>query len=449
MRRITAAFWGLPVLMLALWVLADPAALAVTDLFPLRARMVQLTGVLAMACFSAAMLLALRPAWAEAPLGGLDKTYRLHRWFGIAGLALAVLHWLWVEAPKWAVGLGWLERPHRGPRGTADGPLERILGDLRGPAEALGEWAFYASVVLIVVALVRWFPYRFFRRTHRLLAAAYLALVFHTLVLTRLDYWVSPLGPVQGLLLLAGAWAGAVALLGRVGIRRRVAGRIVDLRYYPELRVLEGRVAVSDAWPGHRSGQFAFVTSEPAEGAHPYTIASAWNPADPCLTFIAKELGDHTAHLRERLARGQPVTVEGPYGGFTFDDARPRQIWVGAGIGITPFIARMKQRAATAPDDPERRQPVDLFHPTTDHSPEAIARLTADAAASDVRLHVLVDARDGRLNGERIRAAVPEWREAGIWFCGPAGFGRALRADFALHGMPVASRFHQELFDLR
>jgi predicted ferric reductase len=54
-------------------------------------------------------------------------------------------------------------------------------------------------------------------------------------------------------------------------------------------------------------------------------------------------------------------------------------------------------------------------------------------------LHVLVDARDGRLNGDRIRAAVPDWASASLWFCSPPAFGRALRAD----------RFHQELFEMR
>ncbi|WP_247882396.1 hypothetical protein [Azospirillum sp. TSA2s] len=78
-----------------------------------------------------------------------------------------------------------------------------------------------------------------------------------------------------------------------------------------------------------------------------------------------------------------------------------------------------------------------------------IAKLTADAAAAGVRLHVLVDARDGRLDGERIRAAVPEWRDASLWFCGPAGFGQTLRHDFATQGMPVDLRFHQELFAMR
>jgi predicted ferric reductase len=66
-----------------------------------------------------------------------------------------------------------------------------------------------------------------------------------------------------------------------------------------------------------------------------------------------------------------------------------------------------------------------------------------------VRVHVLHDPRDGRLTGERIRAAVPDWREASFWFCGPPGFGVALRDDFARQGLSVVGRFHQELFAMR
>jgi len=38
---------------------------------------------------------------------------------------------------------------------------------------------------------------------------------------------------------------------------------------------------------------------------------------------------------------------------------------------------------------------------------------------------------------------------ASIWLCGPAGFGEALRRDFAAHGLKVDERFHQELFAMR
>ena len=143
--------------------------------------------------------------------------------------------------------------------------------------------------------------------------------------------------------------------------------------------------------------------------------------------------------------------VEGPYGCFTFEDACPRQIWVGGGIGIAPFIARMKQLAQERHADPamSRSQEIHLFHCTADYSEEALAKLHADAEAADVRLHVSYDARDGLLTGDRIRAAVPGWREASIWFCGPSGFGSALRADFARHGLNLAKRFHQEFFAVR
>nr|WP_248291163.1 ferric reductase-like transmembrane domain-containing protein [Neoroseomonas marina] len=419
--------------------------MAATGFFPLRSGMVQATGLLAMGCMSAAMILALRPRWPERWFDGLDKMYRLHKWLGIGGLALSIVHWLWAQGPKWAVGYGWLERPARGPRPPPGSGIEQALRGLRGTAEDIGEWAFYAAVLLILVALATRIPYRLFYKTHRWVALVYLVLVFHSVVLTDFAYWTTPLGVVLAVLLACGASAAVVVLLRRVGAGRQVRGTIAALTYYPELRVLEGEVSVPDGWPGHRAGQFAFVTSDEAEGAHPYTIASAWHPDERRLTFITKALGDHTSRLRDRLKVGHPVTVEGPYGCFTFDDDRRCQVWIGAGIGITPFIARMKQ---IAQDRPVPGQEIHLFHPTSDFSAEAIAKLTADAARAGVRLHVLHDARDGRLNGERIRAAVPAWREASLWFCGPVGFGAALRRDFAAQGLPP-SRFHQELFAMR
>jgi len=94
-------------------------------------------------------------------------------------------------------------------------------------------------------------------------------------------------------------------------------------------------------------------------------------------------------------------------------------------------------------------QKVDLFHTTADVDEDALDRLAAHARSADVRLHVLIDARDGLLTGERIRGGVPGWREASVWFCGPTGFGEAIRQDLAKHGFPIEKRFHQELFAMR
>ena len=122
---------------------------------------------------------------------------------------------------------------------------------------------------------------------------------------------------------------------------------------------------------------------------------------------------------------------------------------MGGGIGITPFIARMHQLAQATPAAPGTpRVPVTLFHTTREEDPQALALLADDARAAGIDLHVLVDARDGRLTGVRLRAAVPEWRAASVWFCGPAGFGQALQRDMVAHGLPQG-RWHQELFQMR
>jgi len=445
MKRIQVFLVGAFAVLTVAWLLADTPWPQPPSYFAFRAVIMQYSGVLAIGAMSLAMMLALRPRWLEPRLDGLDKMYRLHKWLGISALVVSLLHWWWAQGTKWMVGWGWLQRPARGPRPqSATDTLEAWLGAQRGLAEGLGEWAFYAALLLMVLALVKRFPYHLFARTHKWIALAYLVLVFHSLVLVKFGYWAQPIGWLLAVLMAGGSVAAVLVLTGCVGAGRQVQGRIETLIHYPALDVIESRIALQPGWPGHAAGQFAFVTSDAREGAHPYTIASSWNEREPRITFITKALGDHTRRLRERLKVGMLVTVEGPYGCFDFEDDRPRQIWIGAGIGITPFIARMKQLAAQPGD-----KDVDLFHPTSVYESAAITKLQADALAAGVRLHVIADDRgDPRLDGQRIRAAVPDWASSSLWFCGPAGFGESLRRDFVAHGL-AASRFHQELFEMR
>lgn len=445
MGRIRLGLLAALLLPTALWLLADSLVPQPFGYFAFRAAFVQFSGVLAATLMGLAMLLALRPRWLEPHVGGLDKMYRLHKWYGIGALVFALLHWWWAKGTKWMVGWGWLERPARRPPAAAEaaGTIEAWLRSQRGLAEGIGEWAFYAFVVLVVLALAKRFPYHLFAKTHRWIAVAFLALAYHSVVLAKPVYWAQPVGWLLAIVLLGGVVATMATLFGRIGAGRKVRGEVSALTEYPALRVLETGVVLEPGWPGHAAGQFAFVTTDRKEGAHPYTIASSWNPVDRRIVFITKALGDHTSRLHALLQVGTPVMVEGPYGCFDFDDEQPRQIWIGAGIGITPFIARLKQRAVKADG-----KAIDLFHPTAEFEQAAIDRLTADAAAAGVRLHVLVSPRDGVFDGERIRALVPEWRSASLWFCGPPKYGQALRKDFL--GQGLASRhFHQELFQMR
>lgn len=444
MKNIKLVLWLLLLSLSAAWLLADTPIPDPFTYFSFRAVFVQYTGVIGISVMSVAMLLATRPKWMESRLNGLDKMYRLHKWLGITGLLFSVLHWWWAKGTKWMVGWGWLDRPQRKPpSGEMLSQFETWLRSQRGLAESLGEWVFYGMLILIALALIKAVPYRWFRKTHKLLAVVYLVLVYHSLILLKAEYWTQPLGWVMAALMLGGSVAAVLVLVAGVGRKRRISGEIASLDRYPGVGAIEGSIRMDSGWPGHSPGQFAFVTSSNSEGPHPYTIASAWDPAQPNLTFVIKALGDWTARLGDRLKVGMPVSVEGPYGCFDFNDRQSRQIWIGAGIGITPFIAKMRERAK-APG----RQKIDLFHTTADYDQAAIDKLKTDAAEADVNLHLTVTTKDPRLTPEHIRKVVPDWRSASVWFCGPTAFGQALRDDFVSHGLS-AENYHQELFELR
>ncbi len=429
-----------------LWFSSSPLTGVPPTVFAQRSPWLQATGTWAIGAMSVAMsvamILASRPALFEPWLGGLDKMYRLHKWLGIGALVLAASHWLWVGAPKWAVSAGWLERPLRVPSALPSEPWLVQLHRLRGFAESVGEWAFYATVLLLALALWRRFPYRRFLQTHRLLPPVYLALVFHSVVLTSDDSWTQPLGILMAALMATGSVAALWILIGAVGRRRQAVAVVDRIEFLPALDILELGIHLKSRWPGHRAGQFAFLRFDASEGAHPFTIISPWGN-DGSMSFLIEGLGDYTSLLPSLLKAGDLVRVEGPYGHFDFDGRKARQIWIGGGIGITAFIDRM-QHLAACPDG----RGVDLFHTTAVGDPLALGRLRRDAAAAGVRLHVLVDALDGRLDAARLIAAVPDWRLADIWFCGPSGSGQALQRDLLAQGLP-AQDFHQELFEFR
>jgi predicted ferric reductase len=441
-RRIALALSGAVVVLLGLWLATLPFGSVSPTVFAMRPVFLQGSGTLAIGLMSVAMVLATRPMTVEPWFGGLDKMYRLHKWLGIGALGLAIVHWLWVEAPKWLVDLGWLVRPPRVPAAAPSQPVLQQLHALRGAAEAVGEWAFYATVVFIGLALIERFPYRRFFQTHRVLPVVYLALVFHSVVLTQDSSWSQPLGVAMALLMAAGSAAALLVLAGRVGRGRQAVAVIDALEPLPGVGVLGVTAHLKSRWPGHAAGQFAFVRFEASEGAHPFTITSDWS-GDGRIEFLIKGLGDYTRALPQRLKIGDLLRVEGPYGCFDFSSTHSRQIWVGGGIGITPFIARLAALAA----HPDGRS-IDLFHTSADRDDRAFARLRAAASAAHVRLHLMVDAVDGRLSAERVCEQVPDWRAADVWFCGPAGFGRSLRSGLVAKGM-ARTDFHQEFFNLR
>ncbi|WP_025137273.1 ferric reductase-like transmembrane domain-containing protein [Achromobacter sp. DH1f] len=406
----------------------------------LRQQTLYLTGVWAIGLMSLIMLLALRPAWLEGPLGGMDKVYRLHKWAGIFAVGASGAHWLakLSSTPLKALA-GTDGRPAR------DAVLAVMEGS-RGLAKDLGEWTIYALLIMLAITLWRRFPYHAWRLAHRAMPVAFLALVLHTLALAPAYYWTGPTGLLLVPLMAGGAVAALLSLAGRVGQRRRVMGRVVSVVSQPG-GIVDVTCDLGPQWPGHRAGQFAFVTFDRGEGAHPFTIASAPGATPGRLHFKIKALGDYTRRLADTLTPGQAVAVEGPYGRFEQPQqasAGP-QVWVAGGIGITPFLAWLEDRQARAGDG----APVWLHYCVRDAQAEPMVDAVAQRcqALGNVTLQVH-DARHRLTAADLAQGAVAAGRVADIWFCGPAGLSASLRRGLRRLGQGGV-RWHQEAFDMR
>ena len=455
MRRVLLLLALIPLGLWGIFALPDILASNPANFWEWRRPLILLSGLLALWWMSSGMLLATRPSWLEQRFGGLDKLYRLHRNIGIGAGLLVLTHWMIEWLPKNLAKAGLITAPvrQRGPRGEPE-----IWIDL---AKDVGEWAGYILLALVVIALVRRIPYRYFRLVHKGFGLVFLAGIFHGLILMPDTFWQSPLGWLTSAMAAAGIVPALLSLSNRIGRNRQHPAQIVSINQH-EGKLLEIICRPTEGWPGHRAGQFLFANfGQRGEGAHPFTIASAWNPLDGTLTLAIKALGNFTTKLPVLVQPGQMFLLEGPYGSFDFSTSgqverapqeaplgcnklRDHQVWIAGGIGITPFLARLNELANA---DDKKPVNADLFYCTPDSTTgEFPAQLEALCQSAGVRLHRRLTEREGPLSSREVASTL----QAGssVWFCGPAAWGKSLGKALHNGGLSRAA-FHQEAFEFR
>ncbi len=420
--------WGWPLLAVAIWWLGYGGDAG--NFWPWRHEMLLLTGLLGMGYMAISLVLALRLPQLEAWCGGLDRMLRLHRHSAIAAALTLTGHWLLVEAPKWAVSAGWLTRPARRGAGGGNGGG----ASLHALGNDLGEWGFYLLIALVVVSLLALVSYGRFRLIHRLAPLIYLAGWIHGLCLLPNIGWLSPLGIVIWLPGGVAALGAFYSLLGRVGASDRHAGRLVAVRELAD-QTSELTMALETPLAHYRPGQFAFFEFDAKEGPHPFTLVRV-SPDRRELVIAVRALGDHTRELVAAARVGDPVRVTGPYGAFVAPLGRGRSLWLGAGIGITPFVAWLEAMAARG----ERGEGITLIQCAPDKAGAVYrARLAELCQRTGVRYQLHLDKEAGRLD----LAQVAEGAPGQVWFCGPEGMADALTR------LLPDGRLHRELFRFR
>ncbi|KHT62074.1 oxidoreductase [Photobacterium gaetbulicola] len=443
MKKLYITSIGLVFLCVLIWLGAEPNLLDNATLMQWRSSLIQLTGIISTLLLTLVMVLALRLPFVERLTSGLDKSYRLHKWLGIYAVVFGAIHWLLAILPKQLVRYGLMERGAK-PNVTIDSDsFYATIHSLRGGAESIGEWTLYLFIALTLIALFAPIKYKRFKFIHKLMAVAFLFIAYHSVVLLKHAYWDNLITPIVIGTVTIGVLSALFSLFGLIGKRQQYQGTIKNIHYDEQNKTTLIDIDVPK-WPGHHSGQFAFLTIM-GEEPHPFTITSAGSrhtPKDTCVQFLVKALGDFTSTIHRQVKVNDEVKIEGPYGHFDFNDNRP-QVWIAGGIGCAAFKARLAELKSL-----ESPEPI-LFYYCTEHpSPQLIRDLELATYGTSVTFHVVDNRLHDFLTIADIKRHTGEILHSSVWFCGPLTFSKAIQQQLKDEHFDM-QHFHSELFDFR
>lgn len=392
-----------------------------------------LTGVAGAALWVASLVLMLRFPALDARFGGLDRQYFAHHFAGTLAYLMLLAH------PGLLVAGAWIASPAAAAAMAAPWPQ---------PFSVIAGWAALVGLMgMMFATFFSGLPYARWKRLHAASGIAYLFALAHVAALLP----ASGAARAGALVLLAAMAAGLVAIAVRHWLDR---GALRAHRYRVEhvVRASPATVEVTlaplaDTPIIHEPGQFVFAAFEGGPGGagcgeyHPFTISSA--PRGGQFRLLIKALGDCTARV-QNLTPGATARVQGPYGALFrgADFARP-QLWLGGGIGITPFLAMAEALPANAAG-------VDLFYLARDAAEAPGVEGLRAAAVNNPKLRVftLLSNEDAQAVHAAVEAASAPLAAREVYLCGPPGMLQETLTWLAAAGVPEA-RIHAERFDFR
>lgn len=174
--------------------------------------------------------------------------------------------------------------------------------------------------------------------------------------------------------------------------------------------------------------------------AHPFSLSRPNNGEE--IRITVKELGDFTREIRN-LQPGTRVVIDGPYGVFTKKVAHSAKILlIGGGIGITPLRSLAEQFAGEGRDVTLLYANRSLGDIPLRHELEAISGLKLANILSD---EPNFSGEKGRIDEEKIRRLVPDFKERDIYICGPVPMMEGLITTLKGMGVP-SGQIHYEKF---
>lgn len=373
--------------------------------------------------------IATRISGVETLFGRLDKGYWLHKWIGISALLCFVLH------------------------DIIDAEMNGIpQGGLYDFAETLGEVSYNALIFLVIISIITFVPYHLWKWTHRFIGAMFVLSFLHYLLIGKPFANNDWLGLYISCFCILGMLSYVYTLLP-IKWRRWKRFHITNVEQQHGTTVIN--LSPDDKALTFRAGQFAFISidkptlSEP----HPFTISSAPS-TNGTLRFSIKSLGDFTTGLTGKLNVGDSISVQGGFGRFvrkppTRNKNKQTEIWIAAGVGITPFAAWAQDLAEDETTD------IHLFYAVRQQDQAVhLAELQQRAKQiTNFHLHIVESSTGNRLSKQYIAEhlnhdASKDVSKTKVYFCGPTSLRQTLKTQFTQAGLP-ARHFHYEEFEIR
>jgi len=383
------------------------------------------SGATALALMATAAILSARWPWVEHAFGGLDRMYDAHKWLGISALAFASVHLLFKA----------------GMQGWDTAPIMALPPDW---TRLVRQASFVGLMLIVLLSLNRKIPYSSWRWWHRLSGPILLVVVLHALSIKSPIALSSP----------AGIWIGALAGLGVIAAAYKLLlyPFISNRAEYEVVAVSPGSGAAQiDFKPTSRPvdfvpGQFGFLRMK-VDGLrepHPFTIATG-AASDGHISFVIRALGDYTAKLIAEATPGMRADVYAPYGRFVRRPEASHEIWIAGGVGISPFIAWMKQNGANAAGK------VTLFYLFTPGrvfpSVETLAEMARESGVEFVPVSTGVSSQAFADRFAEI-ARESDTATLDVALCGPKGVAPHVRRLMQQHAIPEGN-LRYEMFEFR
>lgn len=404
------------VLPVFLWALTFPQTTIKHNAYPIIIYSSQLFAVIGFSLFALSFMLSTRIKVIEKYFGGLDKVYHIHHTIGKMAFFALLIHPI-VLAVRWL------------PDNIAK-TFWYLLPVHRKMEINLGSWALIGLCILLLFTLVIKLPYDKWKITHKFMGLLFILGIAHVFGVAGF-YEEKPLLAIYFIIIsILGLAAFMYKAIFHKWAVKKHPFTVVDIDKLDE-RTMEITLRNESADFDYIPGQFCFfqfVDKGISMESHPFTICGSSNEGE--ISILVKALGDYTNNLQNKLLLNTPVLVEGPYGCFDYKLGKKKQIWIGGGVGIAPFISWVRDLAKNSMPELE----VDFYYCVNSEAEafhlEEFNQL--EKAMPNFRVNLSCADKDGFIKGSDIK----DRKNSTIFICGPKEMRSALLKDFKALQVP-------------